>query len=128
MGIVRITEEDVKKKVRNYRIKQTFFVLGVMAVSVIIIVSLIVYYNIKQRALVGALYLSDENSAVQLVNNLMYLNINKYTLQAGSDAMLEAGYSAKGYTHIGFYLIAQQILYHRNHLSQQKFCDFSTIC
>lgn len=79
MGIVRITEEDVKKKVRNYRIKQTFFVLGVMAVSVIIIVSLIVYYNIKQRALVGALYLSDENSAVQLVNNLMYLNINKYT-------------------------------------------------
>ena len=61
MGIVRITEEDVKKNVRNYRIKQTFFVLGVMAVSVIIIVSLIVYYNIKQRALVGALYLSDEN-------------------------------------------------------------------
>ena len=89
MGIVRITEEDVKKNVRNYRIKQTFFVLGVMAVSVIIIVSLIVYYNIKQRALVGALYLSDENSAVQLVYNLMYLNINKYTLQAGSDAMLE---------------------------------------
>ena len=88
MGIVRITEEDVKKNVRNYRIKQTFFVLGVMAVSVIIIVSLIVYYNIKQRALVGALYLSDENSAVQLVNNLMYLNINKYTLQAGSDACL----------------------------------------
>ena len=43
MGIVRITEEDVKKNVRNYRIKQTFFVLGVMAVSVIIIVSLIVY-------------------------------------------------------------------------------------
>lgn len=38
MGIVRITEEDVKKNVRNYRIKQTFFVLGVMAVSVIIIV------------------------------------------------------------------------------------------
>ena len=99
MGIVRITEEDVKKNVRNYRIKQTFFVLGVMAVSVIIIVSLIVYY-IKQRALVGALYLSDENSAVQLVNNLMYLNINKYTLQAGSDAMLEAGYSAKGYTYL----------------------------
>ena len=94
------TEEDVKKNVRNYRIKQTFFVLGVMAVSVIIIVSLIVYYNIKQRALVGALYLSDENSAVQLVNNLMYLNINKYTLQAGSDAMLEAGYSAKGYTYL----------------------------
>ena len=30
MGIVRITEEDVKKNVRNYRIKQTFFVLGVM--------------------------------------------------------------------------------------------------
>lgn len=100
MGIVRITEEDVKKNVRNYRIKQTFFVLGVMAVSVIIIVSLIVYYNIKQRALVGALYLSDENSAVQLVNNLMYLNINKYTLQAGSDAMLAAGYSAKGYTYL----------------------------
>ena len=100
MGIVRITEEDVKKNVRNYRIKQTFFVLGVMAVSVIIIVSLIVYYNIKQRALVGALYLSDENSAVQLVNNLMYLNINKYTLQAGSDAMLEAGYSAKGYKYL----------------------------
>ena len=77
MGIVRITEEDVKK-----------------------IVSLIVYYNIKQRALVGALYLSDENSAVQLVNNLMYLNINKYTLQAGSNAMLAAGYSAKGYTYL----------------------------
>ena len=38
MGIVRITEEDVKKNVRNYRIKQTFFVLGVMAVSVIIII------------------------------------------------------------------------------------------
>ena len=49
MGIVRITEEDVKKNVRNYRIKQTFFVLGVMAVSVIIIVSLIVYYNIKKN-------------------------------------------------------------------------------
>ena len=100
MGIVRITEEDVKKNVRNYRIKQTFFVLGVMDVSVIILVSLIVYYIIKQRALVGALYLSDENSAVQLVNNLMYLNINKYTLQAGSDAMLAAGYSAKGYTYL----------------------------
>ena len=52
MGIVRITEEDVKKNVRNYRIKQTFFVLGVMAVSVIIIVSLIVYYNIKQEPFV----------------------------------------------------------------------------
>ena len=48
MGIVKITEEDVKENVRNYRIKQTFFVLGVMAVSVIIIVSLIVYYNIKR--------------------------------------------------------------------------------
>ena len=35
MGIVRITEEDVKKNVRNYRIKQTFFVLGVMAVSAV---------------------------------------------------------------------------------------------
>lgn len=51
MGIVRITEEDVKKNVRNYRIKQTFFVLGVMAVSVIIIVSLIVYYILNKGLL-----------------------------------------------------------------------------
>lgn len=56
MGIVRITEEDVKKNVRNYRIKQTFFVLGVMAVSVIIIVSLIVYYNINKGSCWSSLF------------------------------------------------------------------------
>ena len=93
-------QDDIEQKFMDFRKKQTLFIAASFIVNAAVVMLLSLYYNLKQRALTGALYLYDENSAVQLVNNLMYLNINKYTLQAGSDAMLEAGYSAKGYTYL----------------------------
>lgn len=92
--------QEIDKKIKNYRANQTVFVIGMAVINALLIAFLTIYYSIRQRALVGALYLYDKNSALKLIDRMMHPNISMTTLDAGVNAMIEAGYTKNGY----FYL------------------------
>ena len=63
---------NIDKTIRNYRKNQTLFVISMVVTNALIIAFLTIYYSIRQRALVGALYLYDNNSATNHRQNDAY--------------------------------------------------------
>lgn len=91
---------NIDKTIRNYRKNQTLFVISMVVTNALIIAFLTIYYSIRQRALVGALYLYDKASAMDLIDRMMHMNISRKTYEAGLEAMIEAGYTRNGYMYL----------------------------
>ena len=91
---------NIDKTIRNYRKNQTLFVISMVVTNALIIAFLTIYYSIRQRALVGALYLYDKASAMNLIDRMMHMNISRKTYEAGLEAMIEAGYTRNGYMYL----------------------------
>ena len=68
---------NIDKTIRNYRKNQTLFVISMVVTNALIIAFLTIYYSIRQRALVGALYLYDKASAMDLIDRMMHMNISR---------------------------------------------------
>lgn len=94
------SRKNIDRIIRNYRKNQTLFVIGTVVMNALIVAFLTIYYSIRQRALVGALYLYDNNSAKNLIDRMMHMNISKSTYDAGTEAMIQAGYTRKGYAYL----------------------------
>ena len=94
------SRKNIDNIIRDYRRKQTLFVIGTAVTNALIAVFLTIYYSIRQRALVGALYLYDNNSATNLIDRMMHMNISKNTYYAGEEAMVQAGYTRNGYAYL----------------------------
>ena len=69
------SRQNIDKQIRNYRRNQTLFVIVSVVINALIIAFLTIYYSIRQRALVGALYLYDKDSAVNMIDRMMHMNI-----------------------------------------------------
>lgn len=91
---------NIDKTIRNYRKNQTLFVISMVVTNALIIAFLTIYYSIRQRALVGALYLYDKASDMDLIDRMMHMNISRKTYEAGLEAMIEAGYTRNGYMYL----------------------------
>ena len=76
------SRKNIDNIIRDYRRKQTLFVIGTAVTNALIAAFLTIYYSIRQRALVGALYLYDNNSATNLIDRMMHMNISKNTYYA----------------------------------------------
>lgn len=94
------SRKNIDSIIRDYRRKQTLFVIGTAVTNALIAAFLTIYYSIRQRALVGALYLYDNNSATNLIDRMMHMNISKNTYYAGEEAMVQAGYTRNGYAYL----------------------------
>ena len=94
------SRKNIDNIIRDYRRKQTLFVIGTAVTNALIAAFLTIYYSIRQRALVGALYLYDNNSATNLIDRMMHMNISKNTYYAGEEAMVQAGYTRNGYAYL----------------------------
>ncbi len=94
------SKNNIDRIIRNYRKNQTLFVIGTAVTNALIVAFLTIYYSIRQRALVGALYLYDNNSAKNLIDRMMHMNISRSTYDAGTEAMVQAGYTRRGYAYL----------------------------
>ena len=94
------SRQNIDKQIRNYRRNQTLFVIVSVVINALIIAFLTIYYSIRQRALVGALYLYDKDSAVNMIDRMMHMNISMNTYNSGTTAMVEAGYTKNGYAYL----------------------------
>ena len=94
------SRKNIDNIIRDYRRKQTLFVIGTAVTNALIAAFLTIYYSIRQRTLVGALYLYDNNSATNLIDRMMHMNISKNTYYAGEEAMVQAGYTRNGYAYL----------------------------
>lgn len=94
------SRKNIDNIIRDYRRKQMLFVIGTAVTNALIAAFLTIYYSIRQRALVGALYLYDNNSATNLIDRMMHMNISKNTYYAGEEAMVQAGYTRNGYAYL----------------------------
>lgn len=94
------SRKSIDNIIRNYRRNQTLFVIGTTVINALIVAFLTIYYSIRQRALVGALYLYDNNSAKNLIDRMMHMNISRSTYDAGTEAMVQAGYTRRGYAYL----------------------------
>ena len=75
------SRKNIDNIIRDYRRKQTLFVIGTAVTNALIAAFLTIYYSIRQRALVGALYLYDNNSATNLIDRMMHMNIRTHIMQ-----------------------------------------------
>ena len=84
-------------------IKQTLFIAASFIVNAAVVMLLCLYYNFKQRALTGALYLYDKTAAENYLDVLSKMKITQAVgryVNEGNAAIEKIGYGSKGYSYI----------------------------
>ena len=96
-------QDDIEQKFMNFRKKQTLFIAVSFIVNAAVIMLLCLYYNFKQRALTGALYLYDKTAAENYLDVLSKLKITHAVgryVNEGNAVIEKIGYGSKGYSYI----------------------------
>lgn len=96
-------QDDIEQKFMDFRKKQTLFIAASFIVNAAVVMLLCLYYNLKQRALTGALYLYDKTSAENYLDVLSKLKITHAVgryVNEGNAAIEKIGYGSKGYSYI----------------------------
>lgn len=95
--------DDIEQKFMDFRKKQTLFIAASFIVNAAVVMLLCLYYNLKQRALTGALYLYDKTAAEHYLDVLSKLKITQAVgryVNEGNTAIEKIGYGSKGYNYI----------------------------
>lgn len=96
-------QDDIEQKFMDFRKKQTLFIVASFIVNAAVVMLLCLYYNLKQRALTGALYLYDKTSAENYLDVLSKMKITQAVgryVNEGNAAIEKIGYGSKGYSYI----------------------------
>lgn len=96
-------QDDIEQKFMDFRKKQTLFIAVSFIVNAAVVMLLCLYYNFKQRALTGALYLYDKTSAENYLDVLSKMKITQAVgryVNEGNAAIEKIGYGSKGYSYI----------------------------
>ena len=96
-------QDDIEQKFMDFRKKQTLFIAVSFIVNAAVVMLLCMYYNFKQRALTGALYLYDKTSAENYLDVLSKMKITQAVgryVNEGNAAIEKIGYGSKGYSYI----------------------------
>lgn len=96
-------QDDIEQKFMDFRKKQTLFIAVSFIVNAAVVILLCLYYNFKQRALTGALYLYDKTSAENYLDVLSKMKITQAVgryVNEGNAAIEKIGYGSKGYSYI----------------------------
>ena len=96
-------QDDIEQKFMDFRKKQTLFIAASFIVNEAVVMLLCLYYNLKQRALTGALYLYDKTAAENYLDVLSKLKITQAVgryVNEGNTAIEKIGYGSKGYNYI----------------------------
>ena len=96
-------QDDIEQKFMDFRKKQTLFIAASFIVNAAVVMLLCLYYNLKQRALTGALYLYDKTAAENYLDVLSKLKITQAVgryVNEGNTAIKKIGYGSKGYNYI----------------------------
>lgn len=92
--------DKVRRALSLFRRRQTLFVIIYAAVNSLITVGIIVYYKLKEQALVGAYYLTDRNGSRTLVGEMFNNNLSRDRIIAGKSAMVDAGFGSHGFSYL----------------------------
>lgn len=96
-------QDDIEQKFMDFRKKQTLFIAVSFIVNAAVVMLLCLYYNLKQRALTGALYLYDKTAAENYLDVLSKMKITHAVgryVNEGNAAIEKIGYGSKGYSYI----------------------------
>lgn len=96
-------QDDIEQKFMDFRKKQTLFIAVSFIVNAAVVMLLCLYYNFKQRALTGALYLYDKTAAENYLDVLSKMKIMQAVgryVNEGNAAIEKIGYGSKGYSYI----------------------------
>lgn len=96
-------QDDIEQKFMDFRKKQTLFIAVSFIVNAAVVMLLCLYYNFKQRALTGALYLYDKTAAENYLDVLSKMKITQVVgryVNEGNAAIEKIGYGSKGYSYI----------------------------
>lgn len=96
-------QDDIEQKFMDFRKKQTLFIAVSFIVNAAVVMLLCLYYNFKQRALTGALYLYDKIAAENYLDVLSKMKITQAVgryVNEGNAAIEKIGYGSKGYSYI----------------------------
>lgn len=96
-------QDDIEQKFMDFRKKQTLFIAASFIVNAAVVMLLCLYYNFKQRALTGTLYLYDKTAAENYLDVLSKMKITQAVgryVNEGNAAIEKIGYGSKGYSYI----------------------------
>lgn len=96
-------QDDIEQKFMDFRKKQTLFIAASFIVNAAVVMLLCLYYNLKQRALTGALYLYDKTAAENYLDVLSKMKITQAVgryVNEGNAVIEKIGYGSKGYSYI----------------------------
>lgn len=96
-------QDNIEQKFMDFRKKQTLFIAASFIVNAAVVMLLCLYYNLKQRALTGALYLYDKTAAENYLDVLSKMKITQAVgryVNEGNAAIEKIGYGSKGYSYI----------------------------
>ena len=96
-------QDNIEQKFMDFRKKQTLFIAVSFIVNAAVVMLLCLYYNLKQRALTGALYLYDKTAAENYLDVLSKMKITHAVgryINEGNAVIEKIGYGSKGYSYI----------------------------
>lgn len=70
-------QDDIEQKFMDFRKNRQLFIAASFIVNAAVVMLLCLYYNLKQRALTGALYLYDKTAAENYLDVLSKLKITQ---------------------------------------------------
>lgn len=94
-------ELTIEQELRKLKKIQILTIITLVAISVVIIVSLCLYFNLKQRAFIGSLFKHNTEIGKYAAEKLFNLHINSSNIAASKNGLEQCGYGHNGF----YYLI-----------------------
>lgn len=92
--------ENILAELNKYKKRQWIFIIVTQMINFVILIGIILYFKMKERAMCGYIYQNDENIGRQVVNYIFNNKINRSNINSGSDAMRASGYGSDGFSYI----------------------------
>jgi signal transduction histidine kinase len=90
----------IKEKLDGFRHRQIAMTVCMMVANFIVCVGLTVYYRLRERALIGYSFLKNSNVGKQIAENFYEVRLSAENVEAGSEAMENAGFGRNGFDYI----------------------------
>lgn len=91
-----VNEKDIREELDMSCKRQAVM----LVINSIICIGIIIYYRLKEQALIGYSYMNDSEFGRKLADNFFNFKINTASLAAGADALENAGYGRNGFFYI----------------------------
>ena len=95
-----MNNEKIIEQIGHFKRRQIIFVIITCVINCLLITGVCIYFNLKQQALIGSVYINNNSEAADILKNLFYLKVNNSNITEGHNAVSGMGYGSNGWMYL----------------------------